>query len=100
MDKPSACGRYNLPVDKRYPCDGGNCIQNNVSTPAHKALAYKIATKSTVLAKNDGGLLPLDRTKKLKIALIGGDANDPCVPTIQPPMSPSERPCHGIYGPF
>jgi hypothetical protein len=29
-------GWYNLPVDKRYPCNGGNCIQNNVSTPEHK----------------------------------------------------------------
>ena len=53
-------GWYNLPVDKRYPCDGGNCILNNVSTAAHKALAHKIAAKSTVLVKNDGDLLPFD----------------------------------------
>ena len=53
-------GWYNLPVDKRYPCDGGNCILNNVSTAAHKALAHKIAAKSTVLVKNDGNLLPFD----------------------------------------
>ena len=53
-------GWYNLPVDKRYPCDGGNCILNNVSTAAHKTLAHKIAAKSTVLVKNDGNLLPFD----------------------------------------
>jgi len=72
-------GWYNLPVDKRYPCDGGNCIQNNVSTPEHKALARKVSAQSTVLIKNAGGLLPLDATKKLKIVLIGHDATSPYV---------------------
>ena len=73
-------GWYNLPVDKRYPCGGGNCMQNNVSTPEHKELARKISTQTTVLVKNEGNLLPLDKTDKtLKVVLIGGDANDPYV---------------------
>ena len=50
---------YELPEDKRYPCGGGNCLHANVSTPENKQLAREIAAKSTVLLKNDGGLLPL-----------------------------------------
>ena len=82
-------GWYNLPVAKRYPCDGGICINNNVSTPAKKLLARKLAAMSTVLAQNDkvpegashklgsGWLLPLSKTAGLKIALIGQDAKKP-----------------------
>lgn len=66
-------------MSKRYPCNGGNCIQNNVSTPEHKALARKISAQSTVLLKNEGNLLPLDASKKLKIVLIGSDATKPYV---------------------
>lgn len=51
----------------------------NASIPEHKALAYKISAQSTVLLKNENKLLPLDKTKKLKVALIGGDASDPYV---------------------
>ena len=69
--------RYKIPLDKRYPCGGGACLHHNVSTPAHKALARKISAMSTVLLKNDGHLLPLDgNNKKLKIVLIGTDANN------------------------
>lgn len=71
-------GWYKLPTDKRYPCGGANCIQKNVSTAAHKALARKISAQSTVLLKNDGGLLPLDKTDaSLRIAVIGNDAKSP-----------------------
>ena len=44
-----------------------------------QALARKISAQSTVLVKNDGNLLPLDPTKKLKIVLIGHDASSPYV---------------------
>lgn len=71
--------RYNLPEDKRYPCDGGSCMDANASIPEHKALAYKISAQSTVLLKNEGNLLPLDKAKKLKVVLIGGDAENPYV---------------------
>ena len=44
-------GWYNLPTDKRYPCNGGICITQNVSTAAHKQLARKISAKTTVLLR-------------------------------------------------
>eukprot|EP00051_Salpingoeca_urceolata_P005714 m.76313 g.76313 ORF g.76313 m.76313 type:complete len:680 (+) comp14507_c2_seq1:2997-5036(+) len=68
-------GWYSLPEDKRYPCGGKVCIDANVSTPDHKALARKLSAMSTVLLKNEGGLLPL--SKSLKVALIGPDADKP-----------------------
>ena len=91
---------YALPPAKRYPCDGGVCIDRNVSTAAHKALARRISAQSTVLLKNapptaaggkaapaagdkaapaadEAPLLPLPRDRPLKIALIGPDAEHP-----------------------
>ena len=41
-------GWYNIPEDRRHPCNGGICINNNVSTPAHKQLAHKLSAMSTV----------------------------------------------------
>jgi hypothetical protein len=73
-------GWYNLPVDKRYPCGGGSCMGANASIPAHKELARKISAQSSVLVKNAGKVLPLDKTdKKLKVVLIGNDAQSPYV---------------------
>ena len=46
--------------------------ENN--TPANQALALKVARESMVLLKNDG-LLPLDRAKIKRIAVIGMNAN-------------------------
>ncbi len=43
-------------------------------TPAHEALALKLARESIVLLKNDD-LLPLDRAKIKRIAVIGANAN-------------------------
>jgi beta-glucosidase len=43
-------------------------------TPAHEALALKVARESIVLLKNDG-LLPLDRTKIKRLAVIGANAD-------------------------
>lgn len=43
-------------------------------TPEHRALALKIAEESIVLLKNDG-ILPLNRTKLKRIAVIGPNAN-------------------------
>jgi beta-glucosidase len=45
--------------------------ENN--TPEHEALALKVARESMVLLKNDG-LLPLDRAKIKRIAVIGANA--------------------------
>ncbi len=46
--------------------------ENN--TPAHEALALQVARESMVLLKNDG-ILPLDRAKIKRIAVIGANAN-------------------------
>jgi len=46
--------------------------ENN--SPAHAALALEAARKSIVLLKNDG-LLPLDRTKLKRIAVLGPNAD-------------------------
>jgi beta-glucosidase len=46
--------------------------ENN--TPEHEALALKVAQESIVLLKNDG-LLPLDRAKIKRLAVIGTNAN-------------------------
>jgi beta-glucosidase len=43
-------------------------------TPAHEALALKLARESIVLLKNDD-LLPLDRAKIKRIAVIGANAD-------------------------
>lgn len=43
-------------------------------TPAHRALALKVAEESIVLLKNDG-LLPLNRAKLKRIAVIGPNAD-------------------------
>jgi beta-glucosidase len=46
--------------------------ENN--SPEHEALALKVARESMVLLKNDG-LLPLDRAKIKRIAVIGANAS-------------------------
>jgi beta-glucosidase len=47
--------------------------ENELNSPAHKALALKLANESMVLLKNDG-VLPL-KSSNIKIALIGPLAN-------------------------
>ena len=58
---------FSVPEAKRVPgpCGGGNCIDDMVKTPAHIALARKLSAMSTVLLKNEGGLLPLDKVPPL-----------------------------------
>lgn len=46
---------------------------SEVDSPAHAALALRAARESLVLLKNDG-LLPLDRAKLRRIAVIGANA--------------------------
>lgn len=47
--------------------------KNDIYTPEHRAEARRAATKSFVLLKNEGNILPLE--KKGKIALVGPLAN-------------------------
>jgi beta-glucosidase len=49
-----------------------------VGSVAHRALALSAARQSIVLLKNDGGVLPLDRKKYRRIAVIGPNA-DQCI---------------------
>lgn len=51
---------------------------NIVASPEHSALALKAARQSIVLLKNDGGVLPFDRAKFKKIAVIGPNS-DQCI---------------------
>jgi beta-glucosidase len=47
---------------------------DQIDTPEHRALALRVAQESIVLLKNDG-LLPLDRQKIKRIAIIGPNAD-------------------------
>lgn len=49
-----------------------------IGSKENRAIALKAAHQSMVLLKNDGNLLPLDKTKIKKIALIGPNA-DRCI---------------------
>ncbi len=44
------------------------------NSPEHRALALEAARKSITLLKNDGGVLPLDRGKIKRLAVIGPNA--------------------------
>ncbi len=46
-----------------------------IGTPAHQALARKVADESMVLLKNSGGALPLNADATKKIAVVGPLAN-------------------------
>ena len=59
------------PADK-VPFSNIGMDQND--TPEHRALALKLAEESIVLLKNDG-ILPLNRSKLKRIAVIGPNAN-------------------------
>lgn len=50
-----------------------DCNKEVASTPESRQTAYEVATKSIVLLKNDGGLLPIAKDVK-KIAVIGRNA--------------------------
>src|SRR5262249_3309067 len=41
------------------------------NSPEHQALSLKAAREAIVLLKNESGLLPLDKTKYKKVAVIG-----------------------------
>jgi beta-glucosidase len=63
-------GLFDPPGDCPYSKIG---IDQN-DTPEHRALALKVAEESIVLLKNDG-VLPLDRSKIKRIAVIGPNGN-------------------------
>ncbi|MDE6086187.1 MAG: glycoside hydrolase family 3 C-terminal domain-containing protein, partial [Muribaculaceae bacterium] len=50
-------------------------LPKRIHTPANVALARKVAEESAILLKNDGNLLPLDKSKLKKLAVIGPNAD-------------------------
>ncbi|MDR2231494.1 MAG: glycoside hydrolase family 3 C-terminal domain-containing protein, partial [Tannerella sp.] len=50
-----------------------------LEAPAHQAHALKMAQESIVLLKNEGSILPLDRKKIRKIAVVGPNADEKSV---------------------
>ncbi|KAJ1270340.1 hypothetical protein BS78_06G046500 [Paspalum vaginatum] len=48
----------------------------DICTPEHRNLALEAAQDGIVLLKNDGGILPLDRSSVASAAAIGPNAND------------------------
>ena len=69
---------YRLGIAQRPACP--DCVRTkNVTSAARNAVARKVASASSVLLKNDGGLLPIDPKVHRKIAVIGtasdGDYN-------------------------
>jgi beta-glucosidase len=48
---------------------------SDVCSPAHRALALKVAQESITLLKNEDQILPLDKTQPLTIALVGPSAD-------------------------
>ncbi len=61
-----------------------------VDSPEHRALALEIAQQSLVLLKNQDNLLPLDKAKIQKIAVIGPNADDTLVLTGNYMGTPAE----------
>lgn len=50
-------------------------LKELVHSPAHIALARRLAEESVILLKNDGGLLPLDPDRIKSLAVIGPNAD-------------------------
>jgi hypothetical protein len=50
-------GYFTVPPARRHPCGGGVCIDRNVSTADHKALARKLSAMSTVGTSAHSGVL-------------------------------------------
>ena len=60
FDKP-----YTVPADR----------EQRIHTPEHVALARRIAEEAIILLKNEGDVLPLDRSRLKSIAVIGPNAD-------------------------
>ncbi|KAL6875719.1 hypothetical protein ACP4OV_013232 [Aristida adscensionis] len=86
--------------DPRGSAPYGGLGAADVCTAEHKALALEAAQDGIVLLKNDGGLLPLDRSAVGSAAAIGPNADDPLALTgnyFGPPCE-STTPLKGLRG--
>ena len=59
-----------------HPYSNAKTRDKVINSPEHKATALEAARNSIVLLKNDGGLLPLDKSKYNKVLVTGINAND------------------------
>jgi beta-glucosidase len=66
---------------------------DDVCSPEHRDLALEVAQKGIVLLKNEGGILPLDRTQPMTIALIGPSAT---VAQLDGSGSSVVEPCYAV----
>ncbi len=53
---------------------GGDRFKGSINTDAHHQVAYKVASESVVLLKNENNLLPFRKTALKSIAVIGDNA--------------------------
>ncbi|KAL6660678.1 hypothetical protein ACP70R_001713 [Stipagrostis hirtigluma subsp. patula] len=86
--------------DPRGSAPYGGLGAADVCTAEHKNLALEAAQDGIVLLKNDGGILPLDRSAVGSAAAIGHNANDPLALTgnyFGPPCE-STTPLKGLQG--
>jgi len=60
-----------LGVMERFGALDGTEKPGVADTPEHQSLARQAATEGLVLLKNEGGLLPLDKAKLRRVAVIG-----------------------------
>ena len=60
-------GEFDPPSQVKYT----QITKDVIQSPAHQALAQKVADNSLVLLKNDGNLLPADGTKLGKVVILG-----------------------------
>lgn len=52
----------------------GRSEERSIDRPEHQELIRRVGSEAIVLLKNEGELLPVDKGKKLKVALIGANA--------------------------
>ncbi len=68
--------KVRLGLFERHQVDLDHALKT-VHSPEHQRLALETARESIVLLKNEGGVLPLDRKRVRKVAVIGPNADDP-----------------------
>ncbi|MBQ9255187.1 MAG: glycoside hydrolase family 3 C-terminal domain-containing protein [Bacteroidales bacterium] len=73
-----SCGLFDYPFVDENETDNTNTIESNVSSSQKDRLsmALDVAKESLVLLENKENILPLSKDKKMKIALIGPNADN------------------------